>query len=414
MSGEKTMPFYIVLFACLLVVLGDLRNVITPVGYWGLWVVVFCLGLLSGSWKKIQFDWVVIGVSFGFIFLILSLLIVGFINSDSYTVYQSSKYLMIYALMLVLFKQSRFLRVEQLYHVAVVVTLAGLFFFLLSKYVLVDYFILLGDGRQGSAFAFPGVLWKTSAFFSPFLIARLLSGSLYKGWWASLVLLSSVYLLLADSSRTGFLWFAVVVLIFALLMFLVNAAQFFSFVSIAVLLVAVTVFINLDSIYDLLGGHSFLVVNRLLEGDPIRERMIGDGIANAETCFPFGCGFGSSTSSVDGVPMVVHNTYIAIFGDLGVLGELALLMIVLTPIVVFSFREWVAGGGRGRGIYYKAAACLGVLCYCFILLFHPLSSEMSEWGYWAIMLSWLSRMSCIESTDEAVWLKSVGQQRFYS
>jgi O-antigen ligase len=241
--------------------------------------------------------------------------------------------------------------------------------------------------------AYPGVLWKTNAFFVAFIMARMLSNPSRNLITTMCVFLSSVYLLLADSSRTGFLWFAVIIATFALLVFVANTVRFFSVLSVLVLLIGLIAVFNLDAIYGFFDSKSLLVVNRLFEGDPIRAKMITDGIVNADACLPLGCGFQSSTSIVDGTPMVIHNVYLAILGDYGALGELGLLIIVVSPVVVFVMREWTSGSSKVPLVFYKLAAYLGAACYCFILLFHPLSSEMSEWGYWAIMLSWLSRLS---------------------
>lgn len=398
MISERKMPFYIVLFACLLVVLGDLRNVISPLGYWVLWGMVFIVGIFSGCIKKTYFDAAFFGVTFGFLVLVFALLITGLVNADIYTAYQGLKYFMIYAILVVVYSNSQFLQVNQFYHIAAISTLVGFSVFLICKYVFSDYYILLGDGRQGSMMAYPGVLWKTNAFFVAFIVARILSSSFQKMIPAIFILLASVYLLLADSSRTGFLWFSVIVAVFAMLAFLVNTAKFLSVLSIVLMVVGVFAVFNLDLIYGLLDGKSILVLNRLFEGDPIRSQMISDGIINAEACLPLGCGFQSSTSLVTGTPMVIHNVYLAILGDFGFLGEIGLLIMVMSPLVVFAMREWISGTTQGPLIHYKLAACLGASCYCFILLFHPLSSEMSEWGYWAIMLSWLSRLSNLHSS----------------
>ena len=395
MISDRKMPFYIVLFACVLVVLGDLRNVISPLGYWVLWGMVFLVGIFSGGIEKTNYDVTFFGVTCGFAILVLALLISGLVNADMYTAYQGLKFLMIYAILVVIYSNSQFLSMQQFYQIAALSTLVGFSVFLLCKYVFNDYYIVLGDGRQGSLFAYPGVLWKTNAFFVAFIVARVLSSPLRKFIPAACILLSSVYLLLADSSRTGFLWFFGIIVMFAVLVFLVNTAKFLSVLSIALMVIGVFVSFNLDLIYGLFDGKSILVINRLLEGDPIRSQMISDGIVNAEACLPLGCGFQSSTSLVSGAPMVVHNVYLGILGDFGILGEVGLLMMVMSPVVVFAMREWIGGTTKGPLVHYKLAACLGASCYCFILLFHPLSSEMSEWGYWAIMLSWLSRLSNI-------------------
>ncbi|MCB2253431.1 hypothetical protein KTQ74_16110 [Pseudomonas chlororaphis] len=391
--SKKIIPFYIVLFSCVLVVLGDLRNIITPAGYWGLWGGVLCMGCLSSGWKRLKIDWALIGVLLGFTILILSLLLISLTNSDEYTAYQALKYFAIAMITVVIFKSSQALNEKQFYRISMIVTLVGLFFFLLCKYFLIEYYVLLGDGRQGSMFAFPGVLWKTSAFFVSFIIARVFTLPFFKSFPASLLILASIYLLLADSSRTGFLWFSVIIAVFAFLQFLISTNRFVVLASVAVMFISVLVAFNSDAIYEIVTGDSFLVINRLFEGDPIREKMLNDGVVNADVCLPLGCGFGRSTSLVDGAPMVVHNTYLAILGDLGVLGGGGLLMTLISPILLFLSREWRAVGRHTSNIYFRAAACLGVLCFCFVLLFHPLSSEMSEWGYWAIMLSWSSSLS---------------------
>ncbi|WP_162095855.1 hypothetical protein [Pseudomonas chlororaphis] len=411
MIGKKNIHFHILLFSCVLVVLGDLRNIITPAGYWGLWGGVLCIGLLSGGWKRLKVDWALIGVLFGFAMLISALLLISLTHSDEYTAYQALKYFVISIITLVIFKGSQHLDENQLYRIAAIATLVGLLFFLLCKYVLVEYYVLLGDGRQGSMFAFPGVLWKTSAFFISFIIARIFTRQVSKSGGALFVILASVYLLLADSSRTGFLWFSVIVAVFALLQLLISTNRFVIFVSVVTMFASILVAFNSDAIYEFATGDSFLVINRLFEGDPIRTKMLSDGVVNADTCLPLGCGFGSSTSLVDGAPMVVHNTYLAILGDLGMLGGGGLLIILISPVALFVVREWRRGVVGRPSVYYRTAACLGVLCFCFVLLFHPLSSEMSEWGYWAIMLSWLSRLSSTKPSIMNKNLRGLESQR---
>lgn len=393
--SDRKMPFYIILFACFLVVLGDFRNVISPLGYWFLWGMIFIIGIFSGVVQKTNFDVTFFGVTAGMVILVFALLISGLVNADAYTAYQGLKFLMIYAILTVIYSNSQFLRMQQFYQIAALSTIFGFSVFFLCKYVFTDYYIVLGDGRQGSLFAYPGVLWKTNAFFAAFVVARVLTSPFRKLIPATFILLASVYLLLADSSRTGFLWFSAVMAMFVVLSFLVNTTKFLSVLSIALMIGGIFVSFNLDLISGLFDGGSILVINRLFEGDPIRSQMFSDGIVNAEACLPLGCGFQSSTSLVSGIPMVVHNVYLGILGDFGVLGELGLLIMVMSPVIIFAMREWIGGATQGPLVHYKLAACLGASCYCFTLLFHPLSSEMSEWGYWAIMLSWLSRLSTV-------------------
>ncbi|WP_434601430.1 hypothetical protein J3P91_19075 [Pseudomonas sp. Z4-7] len=389
---ERGIPFYIVLSACLLVTLGDLRNVITPLGYWALWGVVFLVGVTTGGLSKVFKDLTFLSATVGFALLIFALLLVSIVNFEPYTAYQALKILLIYALLIVLCVNCSHLKIEHLYDIAAISTVMGFTVFVLCKYIFTEYYIQLGDGRQGSVFAYPGVLWKTNAFFVSFLIAKLLSGVTYKNLVPASLILVSVFLLLADSSRTGFLWFAIIIAAYSSLMFVVNTAKFLSSIAVILFCAGLLAMFNLDIIYSFFDNNSLLVINRLFEGDPIRSKMIIDGVLNAERCLPIGCGFQTSTSLVNGLPMVIHNVYLAILGDLGIFGEIGLLIIVITPPLLFSMREWFGGATLKATSYYKLAAILGAACYCFVLLFHPLSSEMSEWGYWAIMLSWLSRL----------------------
>ncbi|MBK5518801.1 hypothetical protein [Pseudomonas sp. TH10] len=184
---------------------------------------------------------------------------------------------------------------------------------------------------------------ENKRFFCAFMIAKMLSSPISRIMITTFVLVSSVYLLLADSSRTGFLWFAVIIIAFASIVFLLNTARMLSIVSILILLFGLFAVFNLDAIHGFLDGKSLLVVNRLFEGDPIRSKMLSDGILNAEACLPLGCGFQSSTSIVAGQPMVIHNVYLAILGDLGALGEIGLLIIVLSPLLFSRCENGLAG-----------------------------------------------------------------------
>ena len=43
--------------------------------------------------------------------------------------------------------------------------------------------------------------------------------------------------------------------------------------------------------------------------------------------------------------------------------------------------------------YYRVAGLMGVCGFVFLMLLHPLSTEMSEWGLYLIMVSWLHSLS---------------------
>ncbi|UEH10081.1 hypothetical protein [Pseudomonas sp. HN8-3] len=387
MKTNKRYAFLAVLAASVLVTLGDTRNIIGSLNYWLLWGGVLVFGIY-GSGGRVKLSPEVSSITLGFTLMTLAFMISGVINSDIYTAYQGVKFIAIYILFLVIYSCSGLLELNDFYKIASISIVVSLVVFMLSKFFFTDLYIQLGDGRQGSEFAYPGVMWKVCAFFAPYIIAMLLTTRIKNALFAGLILMASVYILLADSSRTGFLWFAIVVCSFFLLRFLIFPIRT---LLVAILCLIAGVCVLLSSNIDLTNHDSLLVLNRLFEGDPVRSAMIQDGISNVQKCFPFGCGFGSSFSVVDGENIVIHNVYLGMLGDVGVLGELALLFLMLMPFVFFLL-SLVDGSDLNNNIFFKFAAVLGVLCYIFIMLFHPLSTEMSEWGYWILMVSWLSRI----------------------
>lgn len=386
MKTNKRYAFLAVLASSVLVTLGDTRNIIGSLNYWLLWGGVFAFGIY-GCGGRLKLSSEACSVALGFTLMTLAFMVSGIMNSDAYTAYQGVKFIAIYVLFLVIYSCSDLLQLNDLYKIASISIVVSLVVFILAKFFFVDLYVQLGDGRQGSEFAYPGVMWKVCAFFAPYIIATLLSANMKKALFATVILIASVYILLADSSRTGFLWFAIVIFSFFVLRILIFPIRT---LLIAMVCLIAGICLLLSSNLDLTNHDSLLVLNRLFEGDPVRSAMIQDGISNIQKCFPFGCGFGSSFSVVEGENIVIHNVYLGILGDVGVVGESALLFLMLMPFVFF-FLSLAESSNINNNISFKFAAVLGVLCYVFIMLFHPLSTEMSEWGYWILMVSWLSR-----------------------
>ena len=387
MKNNKKSAFFVLLLSCILVTVGDLRNIVSPSGYWVLWGVVFFIGLFSGN-SKLKLTHEVIAISAGFFLMIMAFFLAGLANSDLYTLYQAVKYFAIYLIFIVIYNCSSLLGVNDFYRLTVISILVSLLVFLSSKYIFTDFYISSGDGRQGSVLAYPGVLWKVSAFFSPFVIAAMFSGRIVKLAFGLTIFFISVYILLADSSRTGFIWFSFIIFSFYCMFFWLFPLKMFIASTVALLLGLLVFFLMVGHMV-LIDYSSLLVLNRLFDGDPVRAAMIVDGVSNAEKCIPFGCGFGSSLSLVAGEPMVVHNVYLSILGDAGIIGEISLLVLIFLPVSLFVIPD-VLLVRRVSNVNFKLAAVLGVSCYCFLMALHPLSSEMSEWGYWIIMISWLS------------------------
>ncbi|HET8712393.1 MAG TPA: hypothetical protein VFM23_01785 [Gemmatimonadales bacterium] len=114
--------------------------------------------------------------------------------------------------------------------------------------------------------------------------------------------------------------------------------------------------------------------------DPVRVRMIETGMDALRNASLIGHGVGTTQADTDFGLMVVHMTYLQIIGDLGVLGLMAYLWLVL-GWVAWLPRAWRnirrIESPSSRALYFNAIFLLAA--FALSGLFHPLSTEWSEW-----------------------------------
>lgn len=393
---SNAVSYGVILSACLLVVLGDLRSLISPTGYWALWGVVVLVGFLAAPERlnlKVSRE---LGIyMLGFLLLFFAFGLSALVNLDVQTFYQALKVMCIGLVFVCIYTHSQRLEQSSYFSISAISICVGFCCFFFAKYFLVGLYIELGDGRQGSQFAYPGVLWKTCAFFAGFVIIGMLFDAKNKVV-SLLVLMAALYVLVMDSSRTGFIVFLFELILIFLLSVHVRP-QVTLLLCFLGLIAVTTGLILYSSGYDFMNmNDSPLVVDRLAAGDPIRSRMLADGLNQFESCMPFGCGFGSTTTQVDGEPMVVHNAFLTSGGDMGALGLIGLLILVFTPLLIFISRLWRYAKYQYKEkqvFIYSVAAFGGSLGFALLLMLHPFSTELSEWGIWMIMTSALSVLS---------------------
>lgn len=380
-----------------MVALGDLRNAITPLGYWlmwGAWSIFATISLLlkkaSESTHRTPGT-----VAQKLLLAGFSLLLIGFIssaiyNSDPITLYQTIKLVMICAIGILIHKHSARIGLESIFPICLITVWISFGAFLLSKFFLLPYHVVLGDGRQGSLIAYPGVLWKTGAFFSIFALAHFLSAR-KMAFGSILVYTIGIYIIILDGSRTGLVWIALATgMLFALRV--LNQRRRYSSIG----LVALGSLVLAGSMYlankvSIQGAiiHA-LPFERLSTGDSVRSTMLHDSLIHAEACVPLGCGFGNAVTETAEGPMVVHNAYLATLADVGLIGLAGFLLIILGPFVTILFTHSQARKVRlSAGSYITCAAALGVAGFGFMMTLHPLSTEMSEWGLYFLMSSWM-------------------------
>ena len=390
--------YCIVLGASILVVLGDIRSLVSPLGYWCAWIVIAFFGFAFSPSKaifRIARDQA--GYLLFFLLLALAFMLSALANTDVSTFYQGVKVLVIALVFLSVYTHCSKLSVGDYYSLSVVSISVSLMFFSVSKFYFTDLHITLGDGRQGSQFAYPGVLWKTCAFFVLFVIV----GVVYDGKSKVVgggAIAAAFYLLVMDSSRTGFLVFSLGLGLMVILTAYLKPRFFLLALLLAMIASVVLFTLSALGLGFLNIEKNPLVIERLAAGDPVRAQMLVDGVKKFGDCLPFGCGFGTTTSEVQNSPMVVHNAFLSSGGDLGVMGFASLSVLIFLPVLMFLLRCASCFFSRNKSIdkavfAYAVAAFGGSISFALLLMLHPFSTELSEWGIWILMASALSVLS---------------------
>ncbi|KKW67225.1 hypothetical protein AAV94_11590 [Lampropedia cohaerens] len=409
---KSTCLFGLIVLACFLSGFGDLRNLITPLGYWLAWlgwaltvVTVIRPWLQQYSQFLSPFPRL---VYLSFFILIAGMLLAGLSASQPTALYQALKVAVIAGLMGVTLLLIRQVRPEAVVDAIAVLLVAVLLSFWLSKGLGVPWWVRLGDGREGMEIAQPGVMWKPAVLFLPLVLADVLARPSL--WWRHGCLIGiSAYLLIVDGSRTGLLLFAGMIFVMAFLSLMLHWRGIS--LSLKWLLIAALSFGGINGVHSLLPGASPdvpneiaiapepLALQRLQEGDASRLSLLKEGWRQSVDCLPAGCGFGSTAAVSHGIIMPVHNAYLAALGDFGLLGMIGMLGFVLAaawPLCPWLRRARQVGfGALDARSWYGLGACAGALAWCATLMLHTFSSEMSEWGYACLLLA-MAWVYCLE------------------
>jgi len=412
----------------LLTALGSLRDVVTPWGYWLLWAA-WVLASVGVTWpgggrncvRTVLPAW----VRGSFTVLVAGMLLSAWVNHSALTLHHGIKIAVIGICCSVAWKLAACAgwreRVSVLYGVLAVMVLV----FLASKAAPYGYYIDLGSaGREGSFLAWPGVIWKSGAFLVPFFLA---DGVVRPQRWMAngLAVAACVFLVVLDGSRTGVLVLGMMALVFGLLMAWrrdwrlwtgMRRAAAACVLGLFGLLLASTgigyVSHGPEAVASRTSGARHappgseaealleasidpITSTRLGSGDPQRMRLLKNGLARAEDCFPLGCGFGSTAMDPGyGVVMNVHNAYISTLADFGLVALLGMLGFVVAACL--PVLRVLPGRARSPAepAYFTVAAAGSALAYLGSLMLHTFSSEMSEWGYliMALAFAWVPTM----------------------
>lgn len=260
--------------------------------------------------------------------------------------------------------------------------------------------VILGDGRAGWALAWPGVFWKSGIFLEPWL---LLGWTLYGKQSNLTFLLAASSTVALDGTRTGLIIETIFVVATVVIVIVKGEASrlhcFIRFLlAIAVILVShfaiqplvLRVIEAGQAIQPSVDSERAASALRLLQSDPTRVGMDKAALNGALRHLPFGSGFGSTTVSVDGEPVVVHMTYLQILSDLGVLGLLGYFYLMAIPCLE-AFRGRTIAGADLSGLRDFLLPIAVVAAMSVAGLWQPISDEPSEWGVVAVSVAALAR-----------------------
>jgi hypothetical protein len=245
---------------------------------------------------------------------------------------------------------------------------------------------MMAPGRWGTVLNQPGALWRLAIMawlFAAYLMVQRRSVS-----YLSLFIASTV-LIFSDGARTSllFLLFGVAFLLVVLGREARHPLKMMSTAQIAVLSLVGVFFAIGQGLPQQQNGF-----NRLLktvtslesggadEADITRSAMIMEATDAIQEHPVMGTGFLSTKAETPFGPMVIHNTYLQVWADLGLLGIVSYVWLVFgwiawLPIAVRRIRA--LSSDLQRAIYYNAIFLLFV--FDLTGFFHPLSTEWAQW-----------------------------------
>ncbi|WP_417522203.1 hypothetical protein [Marinobacter sp.] len=379
--------------------LSGFRDYLTPALYW----IVGCLPLLAlgilelrlrglgGLMAAITDNALTKWMGVFWILFIAGIVVAGTVNDIPFWM-DTSKYLALalvfLALLAIGIEQKQVVFGLKVWAAIAVCAVGGLYWFEVSNLLVIT------PGRIAWILAYPGVLWKAGLFLLVWLLWRLLMGPLSVGRMSWLFI--AAVIMGFDGSRSGILIAAGAFLFFLLLALVRYKSKMPSVLSRAAI-VGLLVILAMGTVnpspwnpmYQLhqlmpvastIDSGSAPVVRELAE-DSVRLKMLKVALSGSIANFPFGGGFGTTgvpVERVDGL-MVVHNTYLQLLSDIGLLGFIGYLGLFLVPVVaVYRRMSRTEDGWKVLDTY---ALPLGILmCYSVSGMLHPVSSELSEWA----------------------------------
>jgi O-antigen ligase len=254
-----------------------------------------------------------------------------------------------------------------------------------------------GNGRWANFLNYPGSLYKAGILVFPYILYELCAKFRLK---SIILMLLALACLFFDGSRTGIsaiivcvIWVFVNILIESVITKkVIVIKKFFKATFLVVLLTLIALYFwgggisgsaayqRISAVSKIISENSFQ--NSLYKIDNYRGYMIDEAIKQINNNPFIGKGFGNTRYEV-----VVHNTYLQIFADLGFLGFVCVMIIYFAPLLLYirNLKLFKAATHQDKKIF--VGSCGGLILFIFFALFHPFSVEITDWSIYFLSLT---------------------------
>lgn len=284
--------------------------------------------------------------------------------------------------------------------IATLLIQGGLFFLAFTDWAIVpleDY-----GSRKGLSIATHGTIWRLGGLTFPFFVYQTLKSTTATHLLAFLLLtIVAAAVNLLDGTRTGFLILILGGLFGTGLAIWRGSHRRQILIGTLLTVVTLTGLLHLTS--TSFGNRAGEIFNRTLQTitssdsfsleqlDGNRQRQVQTAVETISESPLQGSGW-LTNISLDGY--VIHNVILQTWADLGFFGMLFYLAI-FTPAVLVAYR-WLTNRSSSDHMVLPLSI---VVCYSFSSLFHPISTELTEWVLVAfslgLMIRWLTNQESL-------------------
>lgn len=390
----KKIAILMFVFLCLS---ADLKVTVFPYIHWVSWLILV-LPFMTADFINKGF------VVSPFLHLTLFVFMLGcmtslFIEPNLETVIQIIKFTVIFVTLyyFLFYKSFELESIVHIFNLAVILNSVFLIIGVMNIFPVA--YLLTSDGRWGTILAYPGTLVKIGAIGVYINLMAVFMNFKRKKLVPIIMLILGLFIIVMDGSRTGMLVIIFTSIIFPILYFVVNIKDktravfipfIFSLIFFMILILLSPLIIESRIGESLLKFYNVSSLSEALKSiDPTRYDMILAAFDKISSSPFLGSG-AFSTVATEGTAkgMVVHNSYLQVWGDFGFFGLISIIFLYLGWIFMLPrvFKKLQIIGNSS----VSSIICSAILLLVYFILnglFHPYSTEFSEWITFIIPLT---------------------------